>query len=391
MKILFLSAWYPYPPSNGSKLRIYNLIRGLSEHNHEVTLISFTDEANPDTSGLDSLCEAVYPIPWVEGQLSATQRKLALFSSTPQSFLDTYSQQMVDTINKVIAANRFDVAVASQIKAATYGRFLQGIPAIFEEIELGVMYEQYSAAESLKRKMRYGMTWAKHRTYMRQVLNDFKVCTVVSGEEKVFVEERIDRPDVECAVIPNGVDVDQYLPFHGQAKPNRLIYTGSFGFSANYDAMVWFVGDVLPLIQEEFPNVSLTITGDHKNLPLPENKAVTLAGFVDDIRPLVAQSAISLAPLLTGGGTRLKILEAMALKTPVVATSKGAQGLDATSGTHCLIADSPSQFAAAVVQLLNDHNLANTLVENAHTLVRSTYDWKVILPQFVELIECKVI
>ncbi|MFK7803658.1 MAG: glycosyltransferase family 4 protein [Anaerolineae bacterium] len=390
MNILFLSAWFPYPPSNGSKLRIYNLIRGLSEHGHDVTLISFTDEAQPDTSGLDSLCRAVYPIDWVEGQMTAAQRKLALFSATPSSFLDTYSQQMVDTIQKVIAENKFDAVVASQIKAATYSRYLQGLPAIFEEIELGVMYEQFAAGEDLKTKLRYGLTWFKHRGYMRKILNDFQACTVVSREEKLFVEEKIGKSDIDCQVIPNGVDVDQYQPFHGEARPNTLIYTGSFGFYANYDAMVWFVGEVLPLIQNVIPDVTLTITGDHKNLPLPKNDGVHLAGFVDDIRPLVAQSTISLAPLLTGGGTRLKILEAMALQTPVVATSKGAQGLDATPGKHCLIADSAQDFADAVIQLLEDANLAQTLKTNAYQLVQSTYDWKIILPQFVDLIECKV-
>ena len=391
MNLLFLSAWFPYPPSNGSKLRIYNLIRGLAEHGHQVTLISFTDVSNPDTSGLESFCQAVYPIPWIEGQLTAMQRKLAFLSSTPQSFSDTFSQQMVDTIHKVIGENRFDAVIASQIKAATYGRYLQGLPAIFEEIELGVMYEQFSAAESLKRKMRYGLTWGKHRQYMRKVLNDFKVCTVVSPEEKLFVEDKLNRPDIDCAVIPNGVDVEQYQPFHGKAKPNTLIYTGSFGFSANYDAMVWFVGEVLPLVQAQIPDVTLTITGDHKNLPLPPNDGVHLAGFVDDIRPMVAQSSISLAPLLTGGGTRLKILEAMALKTPVVATPKGAQGLNASSGTHCLIAESPQEFSEAVVQVLQNADLAHKLVENGYDLVKSTYDWKVILPKFVELIECKII
>lgn len=391
MNLLFLSAWFPYPPSNGSKLRIYNLIRGLAEHGHLVTLISFTDVANPETSGLESLCQAVYPIPWVEGQLTPIQRKLAFLSVTPQSFSDTYSQQMVDTITKVIGENRFDAVIASQIKAATYGRFLQGLPAIFEEIELGVMYEQFSTADSLKRKMRYGLTWGKHRQYVRKVLKDFNACTVVSSEEKLFVEEKLDLPDIDCAVIPNGVDVEQYQPFHGEAKPNTLIYTGSFGFSANYDAMVWFIGEVLPLVQAQIPDVTLAITGDHKNLPLPPNKGVHLAGFVDDIRPMVAQSAISLAPLLTGGGTRLKILEAMASRTPVVATPKGAQGLNATPGTHCLIAETPHEFAKAVVQVLQNRDLANKLVENGYDLVLSTYDWKVILPKFIDLITCKII
>ena len=143
----------------------------------------------------------------------------------------------------------------------------------------------------------------------------------------------------------------------------------------------------IPRLQAEIPDVCLTITGDHANLPLPSTENVTLTGFVDDIRPLIASSWISLAPIQVGGGTRLKILEAMALRTPVVATSKGAEGLDATPGEHLLIADTPEAFAATTVRLLREPELRQYLADNAYQLVSQKYDWAAAMPQFLNLVD----
>jgi glycosyltransferase involved in cell wall biosynthesis len=114
---------------------------------------------------------------------------------------------------------------------------------------------------------------------------------------------------------------------------------------------------------------------------------MTLTGFVDDVRPLIARSWASIVPLHTGGGTRLKILEAMALRTPVIATSKGAEGLDVQSGKHLLIADTPETFVQQVVRLLRQPQLRENLAEEAYALVREKYDWQVIMPHFLNLIE----
>ncbi|MEM9773161.1 MAG: glycosyltransferase family 4 protein [Chloroflexota bacterium] len=389
MNILFLSAWYPYPTNNGSRLRIFNLLKGIAHAGHKITLISFEDQPLIDKAGLADICCDIITIPWESGQLTGIRKRLAPLNRTPHSFLDTFSDKMVGAIEAVLAQKDIDIVIASQIKAAAYGEYLKGIPAIFEELELGVMHDQPNEIESLLHRSRYKLTWYKHKNFVEKVFDHYQACTVVSSEEKVLFEKNINQPDVPCHVIPNGVDVAQYVDYQtSKKKKNTLIYTGSYGFFANYDAMVWFVGKVLPIIQERVPDVKLTITGDHKNKLLPENSAVKLVGFVDDIRPLIAESAVSLAPLLVGGGTRLKILEAMALCTPVVATSKGAQGLDAIPGVHYQKADAPRDFADEVVRLLHDDSLAQSIADEAYALVHSKYDWGVILPQFMEVVEC---
>jgi glycosyltransferase involved in cell wall biosynthesis len=133
------------------------------------------------------------------------------------------------------------------------------------------------------------------------------------------------------------------------------------------------------------PTAQLIITGDHGNLPLPSMKNVLLAGYVDDIKSLIAASTVALAPLWSGGGTRLKILEAMALGTPVVTTSKGAEGLEAEPGKHLFVVDDPAEFAQAVIQILCDTELRQRLAADANELVRSRYDWGHVMPEFLGL------
>jgi glycosyltransferase involved in cell wall biosynthesis len=159
--------------------------------------------------------------------------------------------------------------------------------------------------------------------------------------------------------------------------------------SANYDAMGFFLGDILPLIKKERPEVVLRITGKTAGVPLeqlPNVDDVIFTGYLDDVRPSVAQSWVSVVPLRVGGGTRLKILEAMALGTPVVSTSKGAEGLDVTLGENILIADTPSGFADATLHLLEDHGLRARLSENGRSLVRTRYDWAQIGEEFERLL-----
>ena len=151
--------------------------------------------------------------------------------------------------------------------------------------------------------------------------------------------------------------------------------------------MQWFTGQVLPLVREVNPGVELTITGNHGGKKLPCDQNVNLIGYINDIRPLIASSWISIAPIFSGGGTRLKILEAFGLQTPVIATSKGAEGLEVQHEEHLLIADSAESFAKETIRLLNNADLRQELVSKAYKLVQEKYDWSVILPKFLAMVE----
>ncbi|MEW6406082.1 MAG: glycosyltransferase family 4 protein, partial [Chloroflexota bacterium] len=151
--------------------------------------------------------------------------------------------------------------------------------------------------------------------------------------------------------------------------------------------MLWFVREVYPYILKQIPDAHLIITGENAGLPLPDAQNITLTGYIDDVKSLVACSWVSVAPLLSGGGTRLKILESMALGTPVVSTSKGAEGLGVSHGDHLLIADEPQAFADCVVKILKNKNLRENIAANAYRFVKEKYDWEIILPSFLQLVE----
>jgi glycosyltransferase involved in cell wall biosynthesis len=169
-----------------------------------------------------------------------------------------------------------------------------------------------------------------------------------------------------------------------------MIYAGAFTFEPNFRAMQWFVDKVLPRIVAQVPQAHLTITGNHAGRTLSMPGYVSLTGYVDDVHSRIARSWCSVVPLLQGGGTRLKILEAMALGTPVIATSKGAEGLDVQPGEHLLVADEPHAFAEAVLNLFVDPLLRQRLAANAHQLIREKYDWAVTMPRFLKMIESVV-
>ena len=177
------------------------------------------------------------------------------------------------------------------------------------------------------------------------------------------------------------------------SQPDVLVFNGSLTYSANYDAMRWFLAEVYPRVRAQVPGVSLTITGSTQGVDLAGlalDDTVRLTGFVEDVRIPVAEANLCVVPIRQGGGTRLKILEAMALGTPVVATSKGAEGLDITDGKHLLLADEPETFARRTVAVLGNPALRHDLTANARRLVEERYDWAAIGQRFVDLVEATV-
>ncbi len=386
MKILFLSRWFPYPTNNGSKLRIYNLLRGLSKH-HDVTLLSFADQpdVSPEAPEVRSICSEVQVIPWREFDPNSVRAKLGFLNLKPRSIIDTFSPEMAQAITDALSKQKYDVVIASQLQMAAYYPYFQNIPAVFEEIEIGLIYGQAKTSADKVQRLRHAFTWFKLRIYLSQLLKSFQAVTVVSEQERKLIAETF--PHVKnVQVVPNCMNMDDYKNIYAEPKPNTLIFTGSFRYHTNYEAMVWFIKDVFPLILEQVPDAQLIITGEHAGLPLPSNRNVTLAGYVDDIKGLIASSTVAIAPIWSGGGTRLKILEAMAIGTPVVATTKGAEGLDAQIGEHLFVADAPDEFTKYVIQLFADQGLRQTMANNARRLVREKYDWAGVLPGLTNLL-----
>ena len=379
MRILLISRWFPYPPDNGSRIRIYNLLKQLSKRN-EITLLSFCEKpvSEERLGAARSVCRSVHTVPYRTYQPARLRALLGFFSWRPRSVTDTYSREMAALVKEASVLEDFDAVVATEIDCGAYALLVERSARVWEDLELAAIYDQFAKQRSWARKARLGLTWWKQSRFVARQMREFDGCTVVSERERKLVVDIVSGK-ANVTVVPNGVDLEANAGDFGEPVPDTLIYPGALTYSANFDAMDFFLRDVFPLIRENRPGVKLRITGQYNGVPvekLPLGAGVELTGYLPDIRPVIAQSWACVVPLRTGGGTRLKILESMALSTPVVSTSKGAEGLSVTHEENILIADTPEQLAKAILGLLGDPVLRQKLQQNGQELVRSIYDWK---------------
>lgn len=397
MKILYLSRWLPYPPNNGSKLRQYNLLKRLARHGHEIELVTFYDEDENFADAarhLAEFCRTVEGVMYHPFAPTTRQARLAFFDRRPRSVVATYRPEMAQLVDNRLAVCLPDWLIASEIDMAIYGLSAarHGVGTLLEELEVGVPYNRWRTAKSLPQRLRHRLTWWKLRGYIRELARYYRVFTVVSEQEQGLVAPLVKPNPVH--VLPNGADLDFYdfQPYRATESVPRLIFNGSLKFSLNRDAVIFFLNDIFPLVRQAEPDLRLLITGAYDGIVPTELvnghvdhlQNVEFSGYVDDIRPLVAQSAVCVVPLLAGGGTRLKILEAFALGTPVVATTKAAEGLNVQPGVHLLVADSPAKFAAAVLRLYRTPDLAAELSINARRLVADFYSWDSVVASLNE-------
>jgi glycosyltransferase involved in cell wall biosynthesis len=391
MKILFLSTWFPYPPDNGSKIRVYHLLRALSQR-HEVTLLSFAwDTAQPYAAdALRALCAEVQIVslnPFAVNQASTLRTFLSLrpVASRPIPEMRALVAQTLDdqSVDAIIASTGMTATYALHTPPTT-PRIVEGHNAMTRW-----MRERYTAQANPLQRARCWLSWQKSRHYEAWLFRQFDLVTMVSEQDRTACQNDLPGYHGPVKVIPNGVDCAHHRPGLAEVQPHTLVYNGALTYSANYDAMRYFLAEIYPIIRQQFPDVTLTITGSTKGVDLDGlhlDESVHLTGYVDDVRQPVARSAACVVPTRQGGGTRLKILEAMALGTPVIATSKGAEGLDVVDGEHLLIEDNPSAFAEATLRLLKNPVLRARLAHNARALVETQYDWEAIGAQFVELV-----
>jgi glycosyltransferase involved in cell wall biosynthesis len=392
MRILFLSTWYPYPPDNGSRLRVYYLLKALGAR-HDVTLLSFAfGTARPDEgrSALAAFCSDIHTVarnPFEQGSEHALRRFLS-----PMPLVNRELPAMRALVQESLA-HPYDAVISSTLGMAEYIRLAPpGWARLLEEHNslTRQMWERHQAEKRPVQRLRTWLTWRKTRRYEAAALRRFDQVVMVSDVDRAACLSMLPGYQGPVSVVANGVDCQANRPGLAVTEPHTLIYNGALTFHANYDAMQYFLRAIYPLIKRRAPRVKLAITGsldgvDRTGLALDES--VQLCGYIADIRQAVAGAAVCVVPLRIGSGTRFKILEAMALGVPVVATTKGAEGLDVLHRQHILIADSPEDFAACVVDLLTDEPLRRRLAANARQLVEARYDWSSLGAAFCNLVE----
>ena len=380
MNVLYLASWFPYPPDNGSRQRTFYLLRELARK-HRVTLFALYDsDQNPaDAEFLKPMCTRVLTRPRRVFRPTRLRAIPAFFSARPRSIVDTYDAELATRLAREIQNETFDVILAGQLSMAVYAAELNHHAKVFDEVEVGLYVDKYVQSFGLTR-WRNALTWQKLARYLKQLTARFDELTVVSAMER----DHLNTLGIEAkrlSIVPNGVECAYETTEPVAPKPFTLVYNGALTYSANLDAMRYFVRDILPQIRAVEPRARLEITGRAPQVAqneLSDDNAVSFTGYVADVRPVVRAAAVCVVPLRQGGGTRLKILEAMALGTPVVSTAKGIEGLNVRDGEHLLVANTPDEFARATLLLLQDDELRMRLSANARVRVCAEYDWRVI-------------
>lgn len=394
MHLLFLTSQVPYPPRQGGALRAWGMISALAQR-HSITILSFHDAAEapflPPRWGDISLDVVPEPSP------RPFSRRLhdLLFSPQPDMALRLESPLFRRRLADRLAGLSVDAVHIEGIEMAPFLDVLETArlrpQIVFDDFNCEFLLQQRAFLTDLRHPCRWHgalyslIQWRRLRRYEADICRRADSVIAVSEADAAALRSLV--PGLNPTIVPNGVDVSAYDPQIPPApgmSENALVFTGKMDFRPNVDAVLWFAQEVLPRIREQVPDVRFWVVGQrpHPRLAaLPKDPSITLTGSVEDTRPYIAGAAVYVAPLRMGGGTRLKLLEAMAMERAVVATRRGAEGYEVRDGQELLLADDAGTFAAAVLALLRDPVRRAAIGRAARRFVENRYDWSVLAPR----------
>ena len=383
MKILWVKSGGLVPLDAGGKIRSFHLLRELAKL-HTVDLFTFYPQHEGDShADLKQFVHQVICQPLSIAQPNSigdyTHYALNLFSLVPYSVAKDCRPEVLRKLRDLLARQNYDLLLCDFIHtAAVLPWDWPGPKVIFtHNVEARIWERHYRVSKNLIWK---AISWREYRmmSHMERrytELADFVL--TVSENDTAFFSQFL--PAKKLATIPTGVDVEYFRAGADTEQPNSLVFTGSMDWMPNQDAISYFVEAILPLIQVEIPDVTLWVVGRKPSAELQllaqDNPAVRVTGTVDDIRPFVQRACVYVVPLRIGGGTRIKIYEAMAMGKAVVSTRIGAEGLPVVHSENILLSDEPQGFAQSVVRLLRNPEERQRLAQSARKLVEEKYSW----------------
>ncbi|MBI2843215.1 MAG: glycosyltransferase [Armatimonadetes bacterium] len=425
MRVLYIT---PYVPSR-IRVRPYNLIKNLSNR-HEVTLVALvqSDHDTQAISEMAGICADVRPIRMSKVQSVASCGK-RLFTRMPLQAAYTYLPNLVRTVDDLIIKRPFDVVHVEHVRGAHYAAHIGSLPKVYDSVDcITLLLTQFLRTK----KNPFGWflaleEWAKMRVYEAMMTEQFEKVVITSGNDlkaldgliwdrirkrlklsdmperppetpKEIEEWRVTRQLIEMSqdqrlaalmpkagrvsVLPNGVDHDYFSPMTEiPEEPENIVFSGKMSYYANSAAVKHFHDEILPRIQAVRPKVKFMVVGADPPPVIRRMAAepgVVVTGYVDDIRPHLARASVAVCPVTVGVGIQNKVLEAMAMGKPVVATSKACGAIAAKNGRDIVHADEPSEFAARVIELLSTPAKRRQIGENAVQYVRENHDWEEI-------------
>jgi len=391
VKLLFLTPQLPHPPRQGTALRNWGLISHLAARGHEISLLSFDEDGSEPSSILRRTCAHLKRVPIPSRRAVDRLRTLAT-SSLPDMAWRLWSPEFRAALRMMVHEVRPDVVQVEGIELARYVVEYGESPSlprvVFDDHNCEYLLQRRAFLSDLRRPQRWhGAAYSfvqslRLRTFERRIVQRADDTLCVSEQDRPLL--RALAPTARVHVVCNGIDVADYTErAAAPAEPATLVFTGKMDFRPNIDAALWFAREVLPEVARAVPEVQLLLVGQKPGARLDVLRGdarVTITGAVPQVQPYIARAAVYVAPLLAGGGTRFKLLEAMAMGKAVVSTRLGAEGFAVESGRELMLADAPGEFAQAVIALLTDAERRAALGARARAFVERSYDWSAIVP-----------
>ena len=400
MRIVWLKTELLHPVDKGGKIRSYNMLKELKRSCH-ITYLTLDDgTAEPNARELASeYCHELVTIPHrVREKFTPgfyVDLVVNLTSDLPYAIKKYESPGMRDEIARRVRDGRFDVLVCDFLApAVNVPRGIDCPSVLFQHnVEAMIWKRHYEVQTNAAKKSYLHRQWQKMRAFEAKACAEFDCVIAVSREDREQMEEEYGLKDVYD--VPTGVDTEFFRPnAQTERRAENLVFTGSMDWLPNEDAIRYFTEQILPRVKQSVPGVTLTVVGRNPYPGLLElskrDPAVIVTGRVDDVRPYMDQAAVYIVPLRIGGGTRLKIYEAMAMEKPIVSTSIGAEGLPVEDGREIVLADTPETFADAVVKLIQQPQLAGEIGQRAATKVRQKFGWDKVAESFAAICESRL-
>jgi glycosyltransferase involved in cell wall biosynthesis len=393
MRILWVKAGKLLPLNTGGRIRSYNILKHLASHN-EVTLLSYYGgerdhdyeaEIDQQLPGTLSIYTGQPDTSTLRGLIDYLRR---LPSPAPYAVSKFTSRAVQEIVERWINEQRFQVAVCDFLSASrNFPSSLATPTVLFQHNVESILWERQNRREkNLVKRIAYQIEAKKMRRYERLALEKFHHILAVSENDRFEMSAMTDSSRI--SVVPTGVDLSSYKAAGGDPSTTPVVtFLGSMDWEPNIDGVLYFCREIWPSVQASVPEAEFRIVGrnPHPKINALANDSIKLIGSVPSVVEYLSDTTVFVVPLRIGGGTRLKILEAMAMGKATVSTSIGAEGLDVNDGSDILIADTSSSFAESITDLLTNRHLRKSL-EAAAARKAAQYDWSVVSARFEEIL-----